>query len=121
MGKDKKNKERFALTVIKQINPGTGGSDELCMMEVQKYKSYGDAFSAMYLRAEEIYDDKIYIVDDGDDVDIILENENGNWIGRVGLDDDFGYMELYTHKGRYTIGFYKIGYRNEAEYEIAVS
>ena len=122
MGKDKKkNKKKFVLTVIRQVNPGTGASDELVMMEVQQFKSYGDVFTAMCLRAEEIYDDKIYIVEYSADADIVLENEHGNWVGRIDLDDDFGYMELYTHKGRYTIGFHEVGYRNEAEYEFAVS
>ena len=120
MGKDKKNKERFVLTVIKQIDSGAGEFDKLYIMEVQRYKSYGDAFAAMYFRAEEIYNDKIYIADYSDNVDIVLENKKGYWIGRVDLDDDYGYMELYTSNGRYTISFYRIGYCNEAEYEVAI-
>lgn len=122
MGKDKKkNKKKFVLTVIRQSMSSNGGFDDLRIMEMQQFKEYGDAFTAMYLRAEELYDDKVYIADYPDAADIVLENERGSWIGRLDLADDFGCMELYTLKGRYVITFHEVGFRNEAEYEIAVS
>lgn len=118
MGKNKKkNKKKFILTVIKQ--PICSG-DSLCIMEVQQFKGYSEAFTAMYRRAEELYGDKIYIVDNPNNVDIVLENKNNSWIGRIDLDDTFGCMAVYTHKGPYVISFHEVGFRSEAEYGIAV-